>query len=436
MQKKLLAVAVAGALAVPAVAMAQSSVTISGALNLWMESAGASGATQTQTTSGVPPTTYDIKSRSRIQDGNGSNVRFTAVEDLGGGMQAFGQVESAVFNNADTRNNAVGSGAVTGGWGNRNSGVGLRGSSWGEVLLGIWDVHYNEQYAVDNSILKGASQTSTLGLLNTFGTAGNGAGGAGNATIGARYSNVLRYQSPNWSGFNVKASYSRPTDPVVPTGGGVTDNTKNVALNIAPQYSNGPIFVGFSYLDDKDINYGGTTSLAGVAIPAGLMEIKSNRLSGSYTFPFGLKLGLVYDASKMTTKVTSPGVGSELKRNVWAVPISFATGAHTVFATYAKASKVKGTIAGFDLSQIPVLPAGATTPSTLDSDTGASYINLGYQFDLSKRTTLHASWTQITNQKLASYDMFSNGVGMTAAAGVASYGADPRIISLGLRHAF
>src|SRR6266540_3396126 len=109
MQKKLLAVAVAGALAVPGVAMAQA-VTISGALNLWMESAGASGATQTQTVAGGTPTTFDVKSRSRIQDGNGSNIRFTAVEDLGGGMQAFGQVESAVFSNADTRNNAQGAG--------------------------------------------------------------------------------------------------------------------------------------------------------------------------------------------------------------------------------------------------------------------------------------------------------------------------------------
>src|SRR5260221_2527404 len=107
MQKKLLAVAVAGALAVPGVAMAQS-VTVSGALNLWMESAGASGATQSQAVSGASPTTFDVKSRSRIQDGNGSNVRFTAVEDLGGGMQAVGHGEAAAFNNADTRQNALG----------------------------------------------------------------------------------------------------------------------------------------------------------------------------------------------------------------------------------------------------------------------------------------------------------------------------------------
>src|SRR5688572_27246590 len=103
---------------------------------------------------------------TRVQDGAGSNIRFTAVEDIGGGMQGFAQVESAVINNSDTRNNAVGAGAVTGGWGNRNSGVGLRGSSWGEFLIGVWDMHYNEQYAADNQLLKGPSHSSVLGLMN------------------------------------------------------------------------------------------------------------------------------------------------------------------------------------------------------------------------------------------------------------------------------
>ena len=100
MQKKLLAVAVAGALAAPVGALAQSSVTISGALNLWYESAGATGATMQgpiQTTPLANTAGFDVKRRDRIQDGAGSNIRFTVVEDLGGGMQAFGQVESAVF---------------------------------------------------------------------------------------------------------------------------------------------------------------------------------------------------------------------------------------------------------------------------------------------------------------------------------------------------
>src|SRR5882724_1176130 len=130
MQKKLLAVAVAGALTAPMAAMAQSSVTISGNINIWYETAGATGATNGVAAAGAATgtnSTYDVKSRDRVQDGNGSNIRFTAVEDIGSGMQGFAQIESGVMVNANTRNDGVSTGnAITstqnaGGWGTRNS---------------------------------------------------------------------------------------------------------------------------------------------------------------------------------------------------------------------------------------------------------------------------------------------------------------------------
>src|SRR5260221_6802865 len=170
MQKKLLAVAVAGALAAPAAAMAQN-VTVSGAINIWYETAQASGASNTSSGVVGTPSTYDVKSRDRIQDGNGSNIRFTAVEDIGSGLQGFMQVESAVINQANTRNDAAAAGAATGGWGTRNSGVGLRGAAWGEFLIGIWDIHYNEQDAVDSQRLTGPAHGTVLGLMISCGTA-------------------------------------------------------------------------------------------------------------------------------------------------------------------------------------------------------------------------------------------------------------------------
>ena len=455
MQKKLLAVAVAGALAAPVAAMAQSSVTVSGAVNIWYETAGASGAT---TAGNATTTTFDVKSRDRMQDGNGSNIRFTAVEDIGSGLQGFMQVESAVINNANTRNDAAGAGTAVstlqnaGGWGTRNSGVGLRGQAWGEVLIGIWDMHYNEQYPADAQIIKGASHNSVLALMNSFGLGGSStsAGGVGSVSIGARYSNVIRYQSPNWSGFNFKLAYARPTDSanVSTTVGAPTEGKKNTAINFAPQWSNGPIFVGFSYLQDKDFALGATglytgatviNSATGAAVTTGASRgtVTSNRLSGAYTFPFGLKIGLIYDQSKLKTQAT--GVGdSEVKRNVWALPISFNTGAHTIYLVYAQSDKLKGSVgqAGgtqADLSNIVVTPAGATAPvGDVSSNSKAKFFNVGYQFDLSKRTNLHVSYNQIKNDNLAGYDFFANPVGMNGS----SFGADPRIISLGLRHAF
>jgi predicted porin len=274
MQKNLLAVAVAAALAAPSVAMAQSSVTISGALNLWVESAGATGSTAPAT---ATATTFDVKSRTRMQDGAGSNIRFTAVEDLGGGIAGFGQVESAVFNNADTRATNLGTAGAVGGWGTRNSGVGLRGSAWGEILLGA-----------------------------------------------------------------------------------------------------------------------------------------------------------IYDRSKWEAiGNTTAALSSELKRDVWSVPLSYAIGPHTVFGTFAKANKLKGNIGGTDISNITVTPVGGVGQN-MGSSTGAKFFSAGYQFALSKRTNVHVAYSQIKNDALAGYDFFSNTVGMANG----NYGSDPKSINLGVRHTF
>jgi predicted porin len=449
MQKTLLAVAVAGALAAPAVAMAQSAVTISGALNLWYEQAGATGATNSSTS----PTrsTFDVKNRDRISDGNGSNIRFTATEDLGGGIAGFGQVESAVLCNAQTRRDDLSVPGQTNtdaqsacGWATRNSGVGLRGAAWGEVLLGIWDTHYTESYAVDNQLIKGGSHTSSLAVLNSFGTVGwaTGAGSLGGISIGNRLSNVIRYQSPSWAGFNFRASMARPNDgTAVPVDGSVVDGKKNRAWNIVPTYSNGPIYASWSYFVDKDaIGTGAATftgaTVAGPAVAGGiastaLYKITSSRPEFSYTFPFGLKLGVILDWSKVEVTANAPTAGSELKKTTWSIPISWTSGPHAVFATYAQASKLKGSINGADLSTISVTPAGGTA-TTMDSNTGAKFYSLGYQFDISKRTNVHVAYAQIKNDKLAGYDFFSNSVGMANG----NFGADPRVISLGVRHAF
>ncbi len=405
MQKKLLAVAVAGAL-VSGSAFAQTSVTISGALNLWWESVRAEGATAGSAS--------DVKSRDRISDGAGSNVRFTVVEDIGGGMQAFGQVESAVFSNADTRNNAFGAGAATSGWGNRNSGVGLRSKAWGEILLGVWDVHYNEHYAADGGLLKGTSSSNSLGLLNTFGT--------GTPAIGGRYSNVIRYASPNWSGFSFRAVYARPTDASTTTpalAGTIGYNKKNRVVNFAPSYSAGPIFVGYTHLTDKDV---ASTANATLGIAAGNSKIRSDRLSAAYTFPMGIKIGFIYDRSKWS--IDTAGGSGDLKRDVWVLPLSYTAGPHGLHFQYSRAKDWKGS--AVDGTTVVV----GTNTYSATGDSAAKMWSLVYQYDLSKRTNVHLAYSNIKNDSLAAYDFFAAGVGGVAA------GADPRQYSIGLRHAF
>ena len=83
-------------------ALAQSSVQIYGTLNADVESVKADGGSGT-----------NFSSRSRVTS-NSSNIGFRDTEDLGQGLAAFFQVESAV--NIDN-------GTSSGFWASRNSGV-------------------------------------------------------------------------------------------------------------------------------------------------------------------------------------------------------------------------------------------------------------------------------------------------------------------------
>ena len=92
MNKKLLAVAVAGALAAPAVAFAQASnVTIGGRAVLGLDNYQANGATA--------GSAADYKSRYRVYDSS-SRLIIQGTEDLGNGLTAYFYNESGA--NMDT----------------------------------------------------------------------------------------------------------------------------------------------------------------------------------------------------------------------------------------------------------------------------------------------------------------------------------------------
>ena len=79
MNKKLMALAVAGALAIPAAAFAQAgNVQIYGRANLGFDNYSATGATG--------GAAFDYKARNRVYDA-GSRLGFSGSEDLGGGQQ-------------------------------------------------------------------------------------------------------------------------------------------------------------------------------------------------------------------------------------------------------------------------------------------------------------------------------------------------------------
>src|SRR2546427_458905 len=100
MNSRVLASAVAVAFAVPLPVLAESgNVQIYGTINTDFERVQATGATPAGALApgqlGATPTGVNAPARNRVTS-NSSNIGFRGVEDLGGGLRAFFQVESAV----------------------------------------------------------------------------------------------------------------------------------------------------------------------------------------------------------------------------------------------------------------------------------------------------------------------------------------------------
>lgn len=386
MQKKIIAAAVAGLLAAPA--FAQTNVTISGNFRAGWESYKLSNCT----------TGYSCNNESRVSD-QSSGLRFNVVEDLGGGLKAWGQLDYRGALDLGTLGN-------TG-----NSGVGFMHNNWGKFTLGRWDVHYNEMVGLE------ATRASSLQGIVSYGLMSQVNG----TTIanGTRTPNLLMWDSPNWNGFTGRLAYSsgfqgnegsgRATAGTGNPGGG---NAWTGAL----RYQNGPWNAGISYWRaNGEARNDGTTTATGNA----KNDQRSTRAWLGYTFGMGLKVGFAYDRSKLDTSLNNgvvvAGAGNA-RRSAWMIPVSYAFGPHAVYFNYARAGNASGS----------AIAAGTNTK--------ASQWMLGYDYAMSKRTAIGAYYTKVNNKgNAASYDMF--GLGANGATAT-SAGEDSRQIYFGMNHTF
>src|SRR5690349_8220452 len=185
MNKKLMALAVAGALGAPAAALAQ--VEIYGRANLGVDTYSATGA--------AAGSAADFKSRTRVFD-QSSRLGFRGHEDLGGGLKAIYQIESGV--NIDTGTTSGQGGqpnTSTGTLATRDSYAGLEGG-FGRVQFGrlaLWYTNGNVEQMTSNLVNIGTPESS--GALSKI------------KQPLTRQSNVAMYTSPNFSGANVGVYY-------------------------------------------------------------------------------------------------------------------------------------------------------------------------------------------------------------------------------------
>lgn len=236
MQKKLIALAVAGLASTAA--FAQSNVTLYGVADSFIGSANADGA-----------------QRSTLVGSGGlssSRLGVKGVEDLGNGLKAVVVMEYGLTTDQNT--------TLTSG---RQQLLGLAGD-FGTVAAGrLQTAGYD--WAVKYDALAG---TAISPLQNVVGAAASARALIGATSVAARADNALAYISPNMSGLTVAVNYT----PDYSGTEALNSNTDVKATFVSANYENGPMAVGLV----RARAAGATTDLTDLA------------LGGSYNFGSGL----------------------------------------------------------------------------------------------------------------------------------------------------
>lgn len=259
MQKKLIALAVAGVLAAPLAAQAE--VEIYGQARMSVDFSN-----NDDTTVGQDDAAMSVSS-------NKSRLGFKGSEDLGGGLKGLWQIEQGV----DFDTGSFGSE-------NRDTFLGL-GGNFGTVLAGKLSTPYRTSTErLDVFMDTKADYNAIIGSVG-------GAGLTGDTNIGnLRVNNALAYVTPDMNGFRGTLAYVTNYNDLL---GGSGDNLPRSeddgemdAFSLSATYDNGPLFVAAAY---EVLN--GLT-----AVPGGFDDTAAFKVGGSWNFGQGSTVGAVWES--------------------------------------------------------------------------------------------------------------------------------------------
>jgi GBP family porin len=400
MQKKIIALAVAGL--VSSAAFAQSNVTIYGVMDLGYVNSSSSRP-------GTGAAGRANANYSGIDSGldAGSRIGFKGEEGLGNGLKTVFAIEyyivpdeNAGLGAAPSTTGAGGSGSIT-----RQAFVGLNHAKLGTVTMGR---QYAPGYgaAVRNDGFGGTGY-APLGILN----------GAGKNTIAAgsaaRINNSIAYTSPNWSGFTAAAVYGfgeGAASVASSSNGDLLSQGSNGVIALGLNYANGPLNVDAVYQSRQGVrsNLTGTTAvptIAGLATPVHSAatgdSVNEWMLAGSYDFKV-VKLFASYQDQNDNNGTSA----QEASNRVW---------------------QVGATVPVFTNGKVRISYADLSWDRTNGGDSKAW--GLGYQHSLSKRTTLYTSYVYADNDN--SVVAAAGPVGATQLRGTSS-----NTIVGGITHSF
>jgi len=409
MNKKLMAVAVAGALAVPGMALAQSStVQIGGSLTAFYYM--------------HDPNNPNVGQKGDILEPSEPELYFHGEEKLGGGnsfwFRCTSQLDGMIGGSAAADRN--------GGWCNRNSGLGFKGN-WGNIFAGNWDtpqkLTWNKArgwFGSTNSLTGGGGRvlygngpsgisnggTTTTSSLISTNTAGVQSFGTTTTTANTpagfarRASNTLTYWSPNWNGFSLAAAMSSDNES---TGRPDISALSPRLYSFNLGYENGPLLLAASYEQHNDFNPGNVAAATtGAGAYAGGNDNNWTIVAG-YKFQ-GFNVRALYSQTEYDTQVAG-----NLKTKGWGLFADWAiAGPHTVRAQYIMADDTSGTStinASPYIGPARGLACGALSTASCASDTGAKVYSLVYSYAFSKRTEGSVVYTKLDNDANAAFSL-------------------------------
>lgn len=387
MKKTLIALAVASA--VPALAQAQTQVTLTGILKTGLDSVSIKNAGNTG-------------SMLAMTDGS-SRFIISGSEDLGGGLRATFQIDTRFrpdeAKSASASLSAIADGAT---W------VGLAGG-FGQVRLGRMDQHYI--YGVDEHSSRATPLThwnvSLLSYINQTAIA-----------RGSRTDNLIRYDSPVVSGFSAGFGYS--TAAISASGGGTYDGCSAAPSLTSPSPTCGLDSLAKGDAIAANLGYAAGPIRAGVSFWNAYNEpktVKHASVRGWAGYNLGIvDIGVTIDQSSLTAAGATNGTqGAKTERMAYSIPVKAPVGPGTLLFTYTVAQDAK--VAG-----------------TKASNTGAKYMVIGYDYGLSKRTSVGVSYAKLDNASGAAYAPFTGA--SLANQPALTVGQDLTSLYVGLRHTF
>ncbi len=377
-----------------------TNVSISGLL--------AVGLKESQVTNTARP---GLNSETRLDD-NTSRLIISSTSKIANGWNVIFRVESrfqadvrpvdpAFNNNVLVGTQSIHNSDITG-WADGDTWGGIS-SPYGSIVFGKSTVYYGDTINVGYlGLPAGPGETQRIWDANGLGTFNildqvtptnkAGVAYASTFTLGnTRSRNVVRYNSVNYDGFDFQLAWSKNFSGdelhyVAPgTAGYARSYTNGDGWYALARYNKGPLSIQASVVDQAIL--GGVYTPAAQAGPPDLLAY---RAGASYTLPIGLRLGVVYDHTQYDNSAFSSSASTvadtAAKRDAWLFPLSYAIGPHAFYVTYG--------IAGNTTSQ---------------ADTGATQLNVGYDYALTKRAFLGLWYTSIKNDANAHFTPFLAG---------------------------